>query len=315
MQYRRLGASGLRVGAISLGTWLNFGGALHDRAAQGLVRKAFDLGINLIDTADVYGRGRAESQLGAVLEGTPRQDYVLASKVFFPTGPGPNERGLSRKHIFETVHASLERLRTPYVDLFQCHRYDEETPVEETVRAFDDLIRQGKILYWGVSMWTALQVQEAIDAASEFHAVPPVSNQPPYSLLNREIEAEVMPTCRRLGIGILPYSPLAQGVLTGKYLKGARPKGSRAVDERRNQFMGRYLEEEPLRKVERMVELAGAAGLPPSQLALAWVLDHEEVSSVIVGAMTAVQLAENAAAAEIDLDPELRRELDDLFTT
>jgi voltage-dependent potassium channel beta subunit len=314
VQYRHLGSTGCRVSAVALGTWLNFGKRLDDDAARALVRKSLDLGINFIDTADVYDLGGAETQLGKVLTDVPRKDYVLASKVYFPTGPGPNERGLSRKHIFETVHTSLERLRTSHVDLYQCHRFDEETPLEETVRAFGDLIAQGKILYWGVSMWTADQLVEAADLAHQLGAPPPISEQPPYSLLKREIEAEVMPACRRLGIGILPYSPLAQGALTGKYLSGARPDGSRAVDPKRNQFIQRYLEEDPQAKVARMVELAGAAGLAPAQLALAWVLDHVEVSSVIVGATSAAQLEENARAVEIRLDRGVRAELDELFT-
>jgi len=315
VQYRRLGSTGCRVSAVALGTWLNFGKRLDDDLARALVRKSLDLGINFIDTADVYDLGGAETQLGAVLSDVPRKDYVLASKVFFPTGPGPNERGLCRKHIFETVRTSLERLRTPFIDLFQCHRFDEETPLEETVRAFGDLIRQGKIHYWGVSMWSAEQLSGVVDLAHQLGVPAPVSEQPPFSLLKREIEAEVMPACRRLGIGILPYSPLAQGALTGKYLSGARPGGSRASDPKRNQFILRYLEEDPQARVARMVELAGAAGLPPAQLALAWVLDHRaEVSSVIVGATSAAQLEENARAVEIELDPGLRRELDELFT-
>ncbi len=314
MQYRRLGSTGCRVSAVALGTWLNFGKRMDDDDARAIVQQSLGLGINFIDTADVYDLGGAETQLGKVLADIPRKDYVLASKVFFPTGPGPNERGLSRKHIFETVHASLERLRTPYVDLFQCHRFDEQTPVEETVRAFGDLIRQGKIFYWGVSMWTAGELVEAADIAHQLGVPPPVSEQPPYSLLKREIEAEVMPTCRRLGIGILPYSPLAQGALTGKYLSGARPDGSRASDPKRNQFILRYLEERPQKMVARLVELADAAGMPPAQLALAWVLDHEEVSSVIVGATSPAQMEQNAKATEVALDPGLRAELDAVFT-
>lgn len=313
VQYRHLGSTGCRVSAVALGTWLNFGKRLDDDDARAIVRQSFDLGINFIDTADVYDLGGAETQLGRVLADVPRKDYVLASKVYFPTGPGPNERGLSRKHIFETVHASLERLRTPYVDLFQCHRFDEETPVEETVRAFGDLIRQGKVFYWGVSMWTEDELVEAVDTAHQLGVPPPVSEQPPYSLLKREIEAEVMPTCKRLGIGILPYSPLAQGALTGKYLSGARPGGSRAADPKRNQFILRYLEERPQAMVARLAELADAAGMPPAQLALAWVLDHEEVSSVIVGATSPAQMEVNAKATEVPLDRGLRAELDAVF--
>jgi L-glyceraldehyde 3-phosphate reductase len=299
---------------MALGTWLNFGKRLDGDSARALVRTSLDLGINFIDTADVYDLGGAERQLGAVLADVPRKDYVLASKVYFPTGPGPNDRGLSRKHIFETVHQSLERLRTSYVDLFQCHRFDQEAPLEETVRAFGDLIRQGKILYWGVSMWSADQLVEAVDIAHQLGVPPPVSEQPPYSLLKREIEAEVLPACRRLGIGILPYSPLAQGALTGKYVAGARPTGSRAVDPKRNQFIQKFLGNEPQRNVARLVELARAAGNAPAQLALAWVLDHEEVSSVIVGATSPAQLEENARATELGLDPGVRAELDAVFT-
>jgi len=313
VQYRRLGNSGLRVSAIGLGTWLNFGSHLDDRAAGALVRKALDLGINLIDTADVYDGGRAETQLGAVLADVPRKDYVLASKVYFPSGPGPNDRGLSRKHIDETLHASLKRLRTPYLDLFQCHRFDEETPLEETVRAFDDLIRQGRVLYWGVSSWTAAQISEAVEVANRLNAPPPVANQPPFSLLDRDIEAEVLPACREHGLGILPYSPLAQGVLTGKYLGDTSPQGSRLAGEKRNEFMERFLGEEPTRKVAQFVKLAAAAGVTPAELALQWLLDHAEVSSVIVGAKASPQLEENAKAAEPTLDAGLRKELDDLF--
>lgn len=313
MEYRRLGHSGLKVSAIGLGTWLNFGSHLGDREAGRIVRHALEGGVNLIDTADVYADGKAEEQLGRLLEGVRRESYVLATKAFFPMGPGPNDKGLSRKHLFESVHASLGRLRTGYVDLFQCHRHDPETPVEETVRAFDDLIRQGKVHHWGVSLWSALQIEEAVTVAKELGAVPPVSNQPPYSLMNREIEAEVVPACKRYGLGILPFSPLAQGVLTGKYLDGARPKDSRAVDARRNQFMQRYLGEEQVRKVARMRDLAQAAGMPMARLALAWVLGNPVVASVLVGVTTEAQLAENLAAAGVPLDDRLKAELDRLF--
>jgi voltage-dependent potassium channel beta subunit len=313
MEYRRLGQSGMKVGAVGLGTWLNFGGHLGDREAGRIVRRALEGGVNLIDTADVYADGKAEEQLGRVLEGVRRESLVLATKAFFPMGPGPNDKGLSRKHLFESVHASLRRLRTEYVDLFQCHRHDPETPVEETVRAFDDLIRQGKIHYWGVSLWTATQIEEAVAVAKELGAAPPVSDQPPYSLLNREIEAEVVPACRRYGLGILPFSPLAQGVLTGKYLEGTRPAGSRAADARRNQFMQKYLGEQQLRRVGRMRDLAKAAGTPMARLALAWVLANPLVSSVLVGVTTEAQLAENLAAADTRLDDGLKSELDRLF--
>ncbi len=313
MEYRRLGNSGLKVSAIGLGTWLNFGGHLGDGSASRIVRRALEGGVNLIDTADVYADGNAEKQLGRVLHGVRRESYVLATKAFFPMGPGPNDKGLSRKHLFESVHASLKRLGTEAIDLFQCHRHDPETPVEETVRAFDDLIRQGKIRYWGVSLWSAPQIEEAVAASRTLGVPAPVSNQPPYSLMNREIEAEVVPACRKHGLGILSFSPLAQGVLSGKYLDGALPKDSRAADARRNQFIQRYLVEELTRKVARMRDLAKAAGMPMARLALAWVLSNPVVSSVLVGVTTEAQLAENLAAAGTPLDDGLKAEFDRLF--
>ena len=244
MQYRRLGRSGCKVSAVSLGTWLTFGGSIHANMASAIVRRALDLGINFFDTADVYAMGAAEEQLAASLDGVPRKDYVLASKVFFPTGDGPNDKGLSRKHIFETVHASLRRLKTDYIELFQCHRFDPETPLEETVCAYRDLIAQGKILYWGVSEWTGEQIEAAVRVATEHGAPAPLTNQPVYNLLERGIEDEVVPACVRHGLGIIPFSPLAQGVLTGKYATGDKPADSRLADERRNRFMGRYFTEE-----------------------------------------------------------------------
>ena len=313
MQYRRLGASGLFVSTVGLGTWLTFGARVNRDKAYEIVAKALDCGINLIDTADVYAMGKAEDTLGSALAGIPRKDYVLASKVYFPTGPGPNDRGLSRKHIDETVHASLGRLRTNYIDLFQCHRYDEETPVAETVRAFDDLIRQGKVLYWGVSMWTAEQIEEAVTVAHEMNAPPPISNQPVYNLMKREIENEVVPACRQHGLGILPYSPLAQGVLTGKYQGGKRPKGSRAADERESRFMDQYFTDELSAKVDRLVELANGCGLKPAQLALAWLLSRDGVSSVLCGATRVEQVQQNAAAADADVPADVLAELTSVF--
>jgi len=313
VEYRRLGRSGLKVSVVGLGTWLTFGSRLDDRSASALVHCALEQGINLIDTADVYELGGAEEQLGRVLEGVPRRAYVLASKVYFPTGAGPNDAGLSRKHIDETLHASLRRLRTEYLDLLQCHRYDEETPLEETVRAFDDLMRQGKILYWGVSVWSAEQIREAVRVARDLGASPPISNQPPYSLLKREIETDVLPTCQEFGLGTLAYSPLAQGVLTGKYRGGAVPEGSRRADERRNRFMGPYLEASKLKRVDEMCRLAQEAGLTPAQLAIAWVLRRKGVASVLCGATRVAQVKENAAAADAEVAPEVFEKLDAIF--
>jgi len=296
-----------------LGTWLTFGGSLHTKHAQLIVRRALELGINFFDTADVYEQGAAEEQLAAALEPLPRKDYVLATKVFFPTGDGPNDRGLSRKHIFETVEASLRRLKTDYVDLFQCHRFDRETPVEETVRAFDDLIRQGKVLYWGVSAWEAGQIDTAVHTARGLLTAPPITNQPVYNLLNRTIEREILPACIQHGLGVLPYSPLAQGVLTGKYVGDEAPHDSRGADARRSRFMGQYLTHDARHRVARFVELAQQRDLRPGQLAIAWLLHRDGVSSVIVGATKASQIEENARAADIALDDAVMQELNALF--
>jgi aryl-alcohol dehydrogenase-like predicted oxidoreductase len=298
---------------LGLGTWLTFGDRLDDRTAFALVRRALELGVNLFDTADVYELGRAEQQLGRALSGVPRKDYVLATKCFFPTGPLPNDKGLSRKHVHESVHASLRRLGVEYVDLFFCHRHDPETPLHETIRAIDDLIRQGRILYWGVSCWTAAQTREAVQTAARLGAAPPVASQPPYSLMSRGIEAEVMPACRELGIGILPYSPLGQGVLSGKYTGGELPSESRGADERRNRFMGPYLEAAKLHRVEKMAALAAEAGATASQVAIAWILRHPEVCGVVNGATQVQQLEENVRAATLRLDDALFAALDRLF--
>jgi len=313
MRCRRLGNSGLKVSEICLGTWLTFGGRMEHHKSNALVDKALQLGINFFDTADVYDLGKGEEALGAALAGVPRKDYVLATKVFFPTGPGPNDRGLSRKHIDETIHASLARLRTSYLDLLQCHRYDEETPLYETVRAIDDLIRQGKVLYWGVSMWTADQIEAAVAMARQIGAPLPISNQPVYNLLRRDIEREVMPTCSAHGLGVIPYSPLGQGILTGKYQGGARPAGSRAADQKRNQFLEAYFTDENFARVDRLVDLAKQCSLRPAQLALAWILRHDEVSSVIVGATRLDQLEENAGAAAAEVPADILAELDGVF--
>lgn len=313
MEYRRLGRTGLRVSSVGLGTWLTFGGRVDDRAASALVRRAVELGVNLFDTADVYENGRAEEALGRALEGIPRKDIVLATKCFFPMGPGPNDRGLSRKHIDESCYASLRRLRTDYLDLFQCHRFDPDTPLEETVRAMDDLVREGKILYWGVSLWSADQIEEAVAMARDLGAYAPVSDQPPYSLLERTIEAEVLPACARHGLGVLAFSPLAQGALTGKYGAGAPPDGSRAADRQRNQFIQKHLEAPKLERIARFKALADKAGISPARLALAWILRRPELSSVLVGATKVSQLEENVSASGLALDPHLGEALDVLF--
>lgn len=313
MQTRPLGRSGLRVSEIALGSWLTFGSAVDADASEKLIHGAFDLGIRLFDTADVYAGGAAEETLGRAIRGLPRHHLVLATKCFFPASEDANDRGLSRKHVVESVERSLRRLGTDYVDLHQCHRPDPTTPMEETVRAYEDLIRQGKVLYWGVSEWRAAQIVDACRTAEAWRAYRPVSNQPQYNLMRRQIEREVLPVSRREGLGQIVFSPLGQGVLTGKYRGGQRPPDTRAADPERNRFMEAYLQPEELAKVDRMTKLADALGMTPAQLALAWCLRDPGVSSVIVGATRAEQLEENAAAAGQRLPDEVVEQLDAIF--
>jgi voltage-dependent potassium channel beta subunit len=313
VEYRHLGRSGLLVSEISLGSWLTLGSSVDpDRSAR-IVRRAFELGINLFDTADVYASGAAEEVLGRALRELPRHRLVIATKCFFPASQDPNDRGLSRKHVVESVHRSLRRLGTDYVDLHQCHRADPATPVEETVRAYEDLIRQGKVLYWGVSEWRAAEVLDACRAAERTGGYRPISNQPQYNLMRRQIEREVLPVCQREGLGQIVFSPLAQGVLTGKYSSGARPEGSRAADLQRNQFMGAYLEAGELARVDRLAPLAAGLGLSLAQLALAWCLRQPGVSSAIVGVTRPEQLDDDVAAAGRPLPAEVLQQLDALF--
>lgn len=305
MEYRRLGRAGVRVSEISLGSWLTYGGSVEQDQAIACNRRAYELGINFFDTANVYRRGAAEEVVGEALRPFRRDSYVLATKVFFPMGEGPTDRGLSRKHIFEQCHASLRRLGTDYIDLYQCHRYDPETPLEETLRALDDLVTQGKVLYVGVSQWSAVQIDDAVHTARALHLDPIVSNQPYYNMLGRDLEKDVLPLCAREGIGQVVYSPLAQGVLTGKYKPGAPPPpDSRAADPNSNMFMGESLKEESLNKVEALKGVAEQAGLTLPQLALAWVLRRPEVSSAIVGASRPEQVDQNASASGITLSPD-----------
>lgn len=313
MRSRRLGTSGLRVSEVALGSWLTFGSSVDQETTTRCTRRALDLGIHFLDTADVYMRGEAERSLGKALEGVPRRSYVLASKSFWPTGEGPNDRGLSRKHVVEALHDSLRNLRTDYLDLLQCHRHDPETPLPETVRAMDDLIRQGKVLYWGVSCWTAAQIADACRTADLLGAPRPISNQPPFSLLDRAIEPEVVPVSVREGLGQVVFSPLAQGVLTGKYRGGKVPPGTRAADEKRGVWMKKHLEEDPRRKVEAFCALAGEAGIPPARLALAWVLSRPGIASAIFGATRVEQVEENAAAVEVIITPDVAKRLDEIF--
>jgi len=313
MEYRTLGRSGLRVSEIALGSWLTFGSSVNAPSTREVVRAAYDLGINFFDTADVYARGAAEEALCEAIRDLPRPYLVIATKAFFPMSDRPNDRGLSRKHLVESVEASLRRLGTDYLDLHQCHRPDPSVPVEETVRAYEDLIRQGKLLYWGVSEWRAAQIVDACRSADAHRAYRPISNQPEYSLLQRKIEREVIPVCAREGLGQVVWSPLAQGVLTGKYAGGAAPAGTRAADTERSSFMQRFLRLEILSRVEQLRPFADELGVSLAQLALAWCLRQPNVSSVIVGATSVRQIEENAKASGVRIAPEMAEKIDALF--
>ena len=311
MEYRRLGASGLKVSEIGLGSWLTYGVGVEADMARRCLATAYDLGVRFFDTANAYGRGAAERVVGEALAGYERSSYVLATKVYFPMGDGPNDAGLSRKHVMEQCHASLRRLGTDYLDLYQCHRYDDDTPLDETLRALDDLVRQGKVLYVGVSEWTAGQIADGLGVADDLGLDRIVSNQPEYSILQRRIEAEVLPLCAREGVGQVVWSPLAQGVLTGKYRKGQPlPPDSRAASRRMGMFVGRWLTDEVLDVVERLGAIADEAGLTLAQLALAWVLRDPNVASAIVGASRPEQLQENCAAAGRRLDADVLAAVD-----
>jgi len=310
VRYRSVGKSGLKVSEIGLGSWLTYGGYVDETTAMDCIRKAYELGINFFDTANVYHRGAAEQILGKTLRQFPRESYVLATKVFFPMGEGPNDRGLSRKHIMEQCHASLKRLRTDYIDLYQCHRYDPEVPLDETLRALDDLVTQGKVLYVGVSQWTPAQITSALGMAKTLNLHPIISNQPCYNMLQRDIESEIVPLCTQEGIGQIVYSPLAQGVLTGKYRRGKTiPTNSRATEENAKQFVQRVLTEENLLKVEKLSALAAQYDLTMIELALGWILRLPIISSAIVGARTPEQVAQNAKASGVVLPDELLTQL------
>jgi aryl-alcohol dehydrogenase-like predicted oxidoreductase len=310
MEHRALGASGLRVSEISYGTWIN---RSERQAAEGILA-AIRHGITTFDTADVYGGSRSEAVLGAVVRKVRRESVVLCTKVCAPTGPGPNDRGLSRKHIMESAHASLRRLRTDYIDLYQAHRFDPQTPLVETLRAFDDLVRQGKVLYVGVSEWTAGQIAEALRIADDLGLHRIVANQPQYNMVWRVAESQVMPLCRREGVGQLVWSPLAQGLLSGKYRPGAAPPAdSRAAGPAAAQFAAGGLAEEVLSRVARLAPLAAESGLSLPRLALAWALQNTAVASVITGASSPEQIAENAAASGVRLDAELLERVDEIL--
>jgi aryl-alcohol dehydrogenase-like predicted oxidoreductase len=313
MDFRYLGNSGLKVSEISYGNWLTHGSQVENEQAKACVKAALEAGITTFDTADTYANTKAESVLGEALEGQRRESLEILTKVYWPTGPGgPNDTGLSRKHIHESINASLTRLKTDYVDVYQAHRYDTETPLEETMEAFADVVRAGKALYIGVSEWTAEQLQEGHRLARELR-IPFVSNQPQYSMLWRVIEAEVVPASEELGIGQVVFSPIAQGVLTGKYKPGEQPPaGSRATDDKGGaNFVKRFLTDDVLTRVQELKPIADEVGLSLSQLAIAWVLQNPNVSSAITGASRPEQVTENVKASGVKLEDDLLKRIDE----
>jgi 1-deoxyxylulose-5-phosphate synthase len=308
MHYRRLGSSDLDVSEISLGSWLTYGGGVGRGHAEACVEKALDAGINFFDTANVYARGGAEELLGEVLARRPRDSYVLATKLYFPMGP--EDRGLSAEQVHKQLEQSLRRLRTDYVDLYQCHRYDEQTPLEETLEALTDVVRAGKARCIGFSEWTAEQIQAALDLSPPFEKF--VSSQPQYSILWRVPERDVIPLCRENGISQIVWSPLAQGTLTGKYRPREAPAaGTRAASEDMGVWMDRFRDDDVLEAVQRLRPIADGLGVTMAQLALAWVLRERSVASAIVGASRPEQVEDNAAASGVELDEQTLRAIDD----
>jgi len=312
MRFRFLGNSGLKISEITYGNWLTHGSQVENDIATECVHAALDVGISSFDTADVYANTRAETVLGEALKGQRRESLEIFTKVYWPTGPGgPNDTGLSRKHVMESLHGSLRRLQTDYVDLYQAHRYDYETPLEETMQAFADIVRQGKALYIGVSEWTADQIREGHKLAQNL-GIQLISSQPQYSMLWRVIEAEVVPTCRELGISQIVWSPMAQGVLSAKYKPGeAPPAGSRATDDKGGANMIRdFMRDDVLTAVQGLVPIAQELGLTPAQLAVAWVLQNDNVAAALVGASRPEQVKENVKASGVEIPAELMSRVD-----
>ncbi|HUK69014.1 MAG TPA: aldo/keto reductase family protein [Streptosporangiaceae bacterium] len=314
MKHRHLGRSGLKISEIAYGNWITHGSQVEEDAARACVAAALDEGITTFDTADVYAGTRAEEVLGRALAGVRRESIEICTKVYWPTGTGPNDRGLSRKHIAEAVHGSLRRLRTDHIDLYQAHRYDHETPLEETLRAFDDLVRQGKVLYIGVSEWRAEEIGHALRLADQMGFDRIVSNQPQYNMLWRVIEAEIIPLCEKEGIGQIVWSPIAQGVLTGKYRPGsAPPAGSRATDPSGSGFISHFLNDSVLTRVQQLAPIAAEAELSPAQLAIAWTLQNPNVSAAIIGATRPDQVRANVRASGVELSDSVMRGIDEVL--
>lgn len=298
MHYRRLGRSGLKISEVSLGTWVTYGNQIDEANSLNILRNAYDLGVNFFDNADIIANGQADVIISKLINAVGRESLILSSKVFWPTFPGPNGRGLSRKHITESINASLKRLGTDYVDLYYCHRYDQDTPIEEVVFSMDTLIRQGKILYWGTSEWKPWQVTSAISTARQYNLIPPTMEQPQYNMFHRRrLETELYPLYKEFGLGLTTWSPLYYGVLTGKYANGV-PEGSRAAMDSMSWILDRITPQR-VQIVEQLIKLSEELGITTAQLAIAWLLRRKELSCVITGATTVEQLKENIGAAEI----------------
>lgn len=316
MQYRFLGNSGFKVSAISYGNWLTHGSQVEADQAIKTVHAAYENGITTFDTADVYAGTKAEVVLADAIQGFRRESIELFTKVYWPIGEGVNDRGLSRKHVMEAINGSLRRLKVDYVDLYQAHRFDHETPLEETMRAFEDIVRSGKALYIGVSEWSAEQIQAAVDIAKQMNFDKIVSNQPQYSMLWRVIEGEVVPTSEKNGISQIVWSPMAQGVLTGKYLPGQpAPAGSRATDAGGARMIERWMRDDVLNAVQNLKPIAAELGISMGQLAIAWVLKNPNVASAIVGASRPDQIVDNIKAIDVVLDDAVMKKIDDVVAS
>jgi aryl-alcohol dehydrogenase-like predicted oxidoreductase len=314
MKYRRLGKAGIKLSEIGLGGWLTFGHVSNERTGKNLIDTAFNCGVNFFDTANVYATGACETMWGQLLSDYTRSSFVLATKVYFPMADGPNDSGLSSKHIMEQCEASLKRLDTDYIDLYQCHRYDDDTPLEETIRAMDDLVHQGKILYWGFSMWPADKIRKTLKYCGD-RLYAPVSSQPHYNMLMRDLEVEVLPVCREHGIGQVVFSPLEQGLLTGKYKPGQPlPAESRATDERQNQWIKDLAaDQKKLEHIDQLHAVAEEVGCTLSQLSLAWILQKDGFTSCITGATRPSQIEENCKASGIELSRDQLARIDEII--
>lgn len=309
MKYRKVGATGLKISEISIGGWLTYGGTVSTDKTKPIIKTALDNGINFIDLSDIYSKGKAEEAINPIIKEYTRSDLVISSKVFWPMSDNVNDRGLSRKHIMESIDKTLKRLGTDYLDMYFCHRFDPEVPMEEIVRAMDDLVHQGKILYWGTSVWWSDWIQNAVGTARQYNCYRPVVEQPRYNMFDRHIEVDQMQMCTRNGIGLVVWSPLAQGLLTGKYNDGV-PKGSRADI---SNWLDNALTEENLNRVKALAALASDLGITLSQLALAWILRRPEISCAIIGATKPEQVLDNIKASEVELSAETLEKIETIL--